>query len=215
MRIFGGLMTLVEALNAVGVSLFANPLAAPSRQSTGKSLVFAATGMQVGITVIFFIMAGVFHARCAEAGLTRQNKAVTTTLWTLYGSMVLILVRCVYRLVEKTVVKSGRGRGRGLEELRGLSPMARLKWFFYVFEAGLMLVNSGVWNVWHPGRFLPESRGVHLAVEGREVVVEKGEKVSVRSRVGRTVTFGLLFRDRRKGREFVKLEENMGEARGR
>lgn len=213
MRIFGGLMTLVEALNAVGVSLFANPLAAPSRQSMGKSLVFAATGMQIGIIVIFFVMAGIFHARCAAAGLTRQNRTVTTTLWTLHGSMVLIFVRCVYRLVEKTVVKTGRGRG--LEELRALSPMARLEWFFYVFEAGLMLVNSGVWNVWHPGRFLPASRGVHLAVDGREVVVEKGEEVSMARRVGQTVTFGLLFREKGKGGEFVELEENLGEAGGR
>jgi hypothetical protein len=211
MRIFGGLMTVVEALNAVGVSLFANPLAAQSRQSTGKSLIFAAIGMQVGIIITFFLMAGIFHARCATAGLTRQNKAVTTPLWTLYASMVLIFVRCVYRLVEKTKVTSVRVRE--VEELRGLSPMLRFEWYFYVFEAGLMLVNSGVWNVWHPGRFLPESRRVHLAVDGREVV-EKGEQVSLARRVGRAVTFGLLFREKGKG-EFMELGENLGEAQGR
>jgi hypothetical protein len=213
MRTFGGLMAVVEALNAVGVSLFANPLAAQSRQSMGKTLVLAAVGIQVGIIMIFFAMAGVFHYRCAKAGITRRHRAVTAPLWTLYASMVLIFVRCVYRLVEKTRFTSVRVRE--LEQLRGLSPLLRYEWFFYVFEATLMLVNSGLWNVWHPGRFLPSSHGVHLGADGTEVTEPKGYEVSLTRRVGNGLTFGLLFRKKEKSREFIELGGPSDEAPSR
>ncbi|KAK0721779.1 putative RTA1 domain protein [Lasiosphaeria miniovina] len=193
MRTFGGLMAIVETLNSVGVSLFANPTAPQSQLSLGKNLVLAAIIIQLAIIIIFFVMTGIFHFRCAKAGFTR-NKTLTTPLFTLYASMVLIFVRCIYRLVEKTAVKSVWIQD--LEELKRLSPLLRYEVFFYIFEASLMLVNSVMWNIWHPGRFLPRSHRVHLGEDGSVVITEpKDGKLGKRPlllTVGNILTFGLL-----------------------
>lgn len=123
MRTFGGLMAIVETLNSVGVSFFANPVAPQSQLTMGKNLVLAAIIIQIVIIAIFFAMAGIFHHRCARAGFTRDNKVLMTPLWTLYASMVLIFVRCIYRLVEKTAFTSVRIED--VEELKRLSPVLR------------------------------------------------------------------------------------------
>lgn len=205
MRTFGGLMAIVETLNSVGVSLFANPTAPPSQLSMGKNLVLAAVIIQLVIIVIFFVMAGIFHFRCVKAGFTRNNRALTTPLSTLYASMVLILVRCIYRLVEKTAFRSVWIRD--LEELKQLSPLLRHEVFFYIFEASLILVNSVIWNIWHPGRFLPSSHRTHLAEDGTVVTTERKDanpgKRPLLVRTGNILTFGLLdlFRPKSKGLE--------------
>lgn len=208
MRTFGGLMAVVETLNSVGVSLFANPVAEQSQQSLGKNLLLAAMVIQVVVVVTFFVMAGIFHFRCARAGFTRHHRAVTTPLYTLYASMVLILIRCIYRLVEKTMFKSVRVRD--VEELKQLSPLLRHEAFFYIFEATLMLVNSGIWNIWHPGRFLPRSHRVRLGPDGVETMAEK--KVDGRPmlmRVGNVLTFGVLFhRKEEKRREWIEMGDS-------
>jgi hypothetical protein len=210
MRTFGGLMALVETLNSVGVSLFANPVAEQSRQQLGKNLLLAAMVIQVVVVLTFFIMASIFHVRCARAGITPRCKAVITPLWTLYASMGLILIRCIYRLVEKTMFTSVRIRD--VDELKRLSPLLRYETFFYVFEATLMLVNSGVWNVWHPGRYLPRSHRVHLAANGLETTAEN--MVDGRSRVMRVVhvaTFGVLFpKKEEKNRVWIEMGDSEG-----
>ena len=205
MRTFGGPMAIVETLNSVGVSFFANPTAPPSQLSMGKNLVLAAVIIQLVIIIIFFVIAGIFHFRCAKAGLTRDNKALTTTLATLYASMALIFGRCIYRLVEKTTFKSVWIRD--LEELKQLSPLLRHEVFFYIFEASLMLVNSVMWNIWHPGRFLPSSHRTHLAEDGTLVTTEREDarlgNRSLLMRTGNILTLGLLdlFRPKSKGLE--------------
>ncbi len=203
-------MLIDEALNAIGVSLFANPTAAPVRVKLGKDLVLAAVAIQIAVILTFFVMAAMFHVRCSRAGFLtgRDQKArrLTTPLWTLYASMVLIFVRCIFRLVEKTAFKSVRIRD--IEELRRLSPLVRHEWFFYVFEAALMLVNSVIWNVWHPGRFLPRSRRTHLTEDGVEVTAER--KVDARSlvvRAGHVLTFGVLFRRKEEKGEWSEMGE--------
>ncbi|GES66690.1 RTA1 domain protein [Aspergillus terreus] len=158
--LFGGLMALVEALNALGVSFAANPTG--SRQDLGRVLVLAALALQLCVVVVFVLVAGVFHWRCAEAAISRRS--VPTLLATLYISMALILVRCVYRLVEH--VGSTAVDIDDPESLRALSPLLTEEWFFYVFEGGIMLCNSVLWNVVNPGRLLPRQRGVRLEVDG-------------------------------------------------
>jgi len=169
MPVFGVVMSVVETLNSVGVSLFTNPVAASSRQAVGKNLVLAAVILQMVIILVFFAMVGVFHSRCVKAGvLTTQHEKkeinLRAPLWTLYGSMALILVRCIYRLVEK--LAWNYALFPDFAQLRKLSPLIRYEWFFYVFEATLILLNSGIWNVWHPGRFLPASHRAVLHEDG-------------------------------------------------
>ena len=189
-------MALIEALNSVGVALAANPSGSTDSQSLGKNLTIAAVALQVLAIITFVSMAGVFHIRCTRAPL--QSKSVTTMLFVLYTSMAFIFARCVFRLVEHTGnTKIDLG---DMEALRELSPLLRYEVYFYIFEATLMLVNSWLWNTWHPGRYLPRVSHVFLAQDGTEVVGERDiDSRSLLARVMHVLTFGVLFRDKTKG----------------
>ncbi|KAI4595599.1 hypothetical protein KJ359_006588 [Pestalotiopsis sp. 9143b] len=204
LAVFGGLMALVECLNALGVALSADPSGSPQKQTLGKGLILAALGMQLVVIGVFVGLAGVFHRRCARAGV--HTNAVATPLRVLYVSMALILVRCVYRLVEHA--GNAEVHLHDYEALKDLSPILRYEWFFYVFEATLMLANSALWNIWNPGHFLPKDYRVHLAKDGRTEV--KGRKRpdhrSVAAKVAHVLTFGLLF-----GRDKDLFEGEEGE----
>ncbi|KAK3290835.1 uncharacterized protein B0H64DRAFT_410772 [Chaetomium fimeti] len=191
---FGGLMAVVEALNAVGVSLVANP--SSDSQSLGKDLTIAAVAIQVIVIVIFVVMAGMFHYRFTRARL--NSKAVKTTLFVLYASMALIFARCVFRLVEHT--GNTKMDLDDIEVLRRLTPLMRFETYFYVFEASLMLLNSWLWNLWHPGRFLPRDLHIYLAEDGTVVTGDKYEDSRpLLAKTAHVLTFGILFRDKTKG----------------
>jgi hypothetical protein len=199
-------MALVEALNAIGVALAANPTSSPPQQSLGKNLIIAALAIQVAVILTFIILAYLFHQRCSKAKIPPSNKAVSTTLFTLYASMTLIFIRCVFRLVEhtgNTTVKL-----KDPESLRTLTPLLRFEWFFYVFEATLMLLNSVLWNIWNPGRYL--RRGVYLSRDGMTELEARKDHADDRSlgqRIGSVVTFGILFRDKKQRRAFEELRD--------
>lgn len=189
-RIFGGLMLLVELLNALGVSLSSNPTSQPATQSLGSRLTIAAIAIQLATIAIFFVVAGLLQRRLRRARL-RAGKMVTV-LCALYASMALILVRCVYRLVEH--LGPTRKDIADIDALWALSPLFRDEIFFIVFEATLMLVNSMLWNVWNPARYLPRGKNVYLARDGSEMV--RDEVVDVRKgweKVAHVLTFGLLW----------------------
>jgi len=202
-------MALVEALNAVGVALVANPSSRSGTQELGKHLTIASLAIQLGIIATFAVLSGIFHRRCAVARI--RSRAVWTTLTTLYISMGLILVRSIFRTVEhtgNTTVRLG-----DLEALRSLSPLLRYEWYFYIFEATLMLLNSVLWNIWNPGRYL--RKNVHLSTDG-ETEVEADRQLDHRTilaKIGNVLTFGLLFRNTAQSRQFRELRENSGGGR--
>ncbi|KIX09108.1 uncharacterized protein Z518_00186 [Rhinocladiella mackenziei CBS 650.93] len=205
---FGALMALVEALNALGVSLSSNPSSSHSQQELGSHLTIAALAIQLAVIVIFVLLAAIFHRRCAKANI--HAKAVSTPLITLYISMSLILIRCIYRLVEhlgNTTVQLD-----DLESLMTLSPILRYEWFFYVFEATLMLINSVLWNVWNPGRFLPRNYHVHLARDGRTEIEgeNKSDDRPLLAKAGSILTFGLLFGRKLENPRFEELNDYPG-----
>jgi hypothetical protein len=185
-------MLLVETLNALGVSLASNPSGSHSTQDLGSHLTIAALALQLAVIIIFVLLAGVFHYRCAKNGV--KARAVLVPLRTLYASMGLIFIRCIYRLVEhmgSTTVEIDN-----IEALRALTPVLRYEWFFYVFEATLMLLNSALWNVWSPGRFLPGSYRVYLSKDGRTEVegLEVQDERTLAQKVVAKLSFGFCFR---------------------
>ena len=159
----GSLSAAVEALNALGVAYFATgatSTTAKGRDSyaLGQSLLRASLALQLAVIVLFYTLAGVFHARCARAGVLKAN--VGGVLVSLYASMALILARTVYRGVEHFAA------GGSVTSATDLSPVLRYEWFFWVFEAVPMLLNAGLWNARHPMRELPRSFRRYLAQDG-------------------------------------------------
>ncbi|OLN97105.1 hypothetical protein CCHL11_02182 [Colletotrichum chlorophyti] len=175
---FGGLMALVEGLNGAGVSLSANANARESSKQAGHNLILVAFALQVFVILVFAYLAVTFHCRCVKARAPAQAKLVKSTLTTLYLSMTLIFVRCLYRLVENSLGTTSVDL-LSMEALMKLSPILRYESYFYVFEASLMLVNSVLWN------------------DGTEV--EREDEASERRplllTMVNTLLFGLLIRD--------------------
>jgi hypothetical protein len=184
-------MAFIEVLNSLGVSLSANPSSSHTTQELGSHLTIAAISMQLAAILTFVVLGAVFHHRC------HRNKvlvgAVSTPLNTLYFSMALIFVRCIYRLVEH--LGSTAIDLNDLDTLRKLSPILRYEWYFYIFEATLMLINSVIWNVWNPGRYLPRNYHVHLARDGRTEVQGhfKPDDRPLFVKILSICTFGLFF----------------------
>ncbi|KAL1858340.1 hypothetical protein Daus18300_009958 [Diaporthe australafricana] len=198
---FGLLMAIVETLNALGVALASNP--AGASQGTGSAMVIAALGMQLVVILVFVLLAGIFQHRIARAKL--ETKPVRLVLITLYCSMALILVRSIYRLVEH--MGNSEIELDDLEALEALGPIMRYEWYFYVFEATVMFLNSALWNVFNPGRFLPRDPRTYLARDGvTELLDDQKDDRSLMAKVGAVVSFGCCFRHR-ENRHFEQLHD--------
>jgi hypothetical protein len=201
---FGALMAIVELLNALGVALASNPSSSHNQQELGSRLTIAALAMQLCVIIIFVFIAAIFHRRCVKANI--HAKAVSTPLIILYISMWLICVRCIYRLVEhlgNTTVDLDNA-----ESLMSLSPILRYEWFFYLFEATLMLINSVLWNIWNPGRYLPKNHHIYLSRDGETEVEGKVQKAG--NPWLSVLTFGIFFREKQEQESFVELDDHSG-----
>ncbi|KAM5430577.1 hypothetical protein McanCB21832_006422 [Microsporum canis] len=187
-------MVVVETLNALGVALSSNPSSDLSQQHLGSNLTIASLSLQFAVIFTFLVLAGTLHRRCNKAKIrSRYSRSITTMLIALYISMCLILIRCIYRLIEhlgNTAVDL-----EDIEKLRNLSPILRNEYYFYIFEASLMLINSVLWNIWNPSRFLPPDHRIHVTKNGNaEVMAEDGkDSRSVLAKAGHILTFGILF----------------------
>ena len=203
LSIFGFLMAFVETLNALGVALNSNPHG--SSQGLGSILTLIALALQVCVILVFILLAALFQLRCSRAKI--HSKSVKILLITLYASMTLIFVRCIYRLVEhvgNTSIELDHP-----ETFQSLNPLLRYEWFFFVFESTFMLLNSALWNVWNPARYLPKSYNIYLSRDGK-TEVEGDESVDERTilaKIGHAVTFGLFFSNVKMHRQFHELRE--------
>ena len=159
---FAFLSGLVEGLNGWGASYSANQALSESQQNIGHALMKTALLLQLFVAVSFIILAVFFHVRCRRAGI--KNQRLEGPLLTLYISTAIITVRTIYRTVEYFGVANLR-YGPGFD-VHTISPVVRYEWFFYVFEASLMLINCIMFNVRHPRRWLPQNNKIYLAQDG-------------------------------------------------
>lgn len=129
-----------------------------STVDTGRALLKTSLVMQLIVACLFVALAATFYHRCYAHGI--RSRKVSIPLVTLYTSTALITVRTIYRIVEYWAIAS---LASGSESI---SPLVRLEWFFYVFEATVMLLDCILLNVLHPRRFLPENNKIYLATDG-------------------------------------------------
>lgn len=164
---------IVEALSGWGASYSANQSLTTKEMQTGHALIKTSLILQLFVISCFVVLAIAFQRRCARLGVG-SRRGVIGPLITLYISVGLILTRTVFRIVEYFGVANMRW---GSEMNVGdISPAIRYEWFFYVFEASLMLVNVVMFNVRHPRRYLPEKYTVYLAQDGVTEVEGPGWK---------------------------------------
>ena len=158
---FGALSSVVEALNGNGAAYVANSSLPKSKQDTGKALLKAALVLQLVILSLFVSLAAYFQRRCKKAGLLPPNlRAVLTTL---YISSALIATRTIYRTVEYFTEANLNFAN---VDPSTLTPIFRYEWFFWVFEATLMVINTFLLNARHPMRYLPRDNAIYLAEDG-------------------------------------------------
>ncbi|KAI0150652.1 RTA1 like protein-domain-containing protein [Xylariaceae sp. FL1272] len=164
---FTAISTIIEALNGTGAAYIANVSLPEEKQELGRTLFKVALVLQLVVVSLFVTLATTFDHRCRKNGI-RSHK-VHQPLLTLYISSGIIAVRCIYRTVEYFEAETVSYYS-GDVTASGISPVIRYEWFFYVFEATLMFVNSVLLNIRHPRRWLPKSTKVYLAKDGSEVM---------------------------------------------
>ncbi|KAK0724825.1 hypothetical protein B0H67DRAFT_598308 [Lasiosphaeris hirsuta] len=160
---------VIETLNGTGAAYFANQSLTEEKQQLGRALVKAALLLQVIVIISFLVLAGMFHRRCLRAGI--HHSGLKNVLYTLYASTALLSARTIYRVVEFWSVD--RVHYRNVDTLT-ITPMLRYEWYFYVFEATLMLCNQVMLNIRHPRKYLPESTKTYLAGDGVTEVTGPG-----------------------------------------
>ncbi|POS70259.1 RTA1 domain-containing protein [Diaporthe helianthi] len=109
------------------------------------ALLKASLILQLVIVNTFVVLAVTFYRRVVKAGI--HNRRVNSSMLTLYVSTALIEARTIYRTVENFGLAGMRIQRGGADLLANLPPELRYEWFFYVFEASLMLANAVLWNV--------------------------------------------------------------------
>ncbi len=154
---FAFLSAVVEVLGALGVTQSTTPGLPEQKRQAGRSMLKAALVIQIVIALLFACLAAVFHRRCCKSGI--RNAKVTTPLLTLYASTALMSIRTVYRITEYWALAD-------TTSVASLSPVVRYEWFFYVFEASIMLADCLLFNVFHPRRYLPERARTCLDEDG-------------------------------------------------
>jgi hypothetical protein len=159
---FAALSGIVEGLSGCGASLSTNSSNSPHLQKTGKTLMKTALILQLIFMVFFLALAVYFQLACSKAG--QFPKKLKSVLLTLYVSSGLIAVRTIYRTVE-FFSAINLHYTKGMDPM-SISPILRYEWFFYVFEASLMILNTALLNARHPMRHLPRNNKIYLAEDG-------------------------------------------------
>jgi hypothetical protein len=159
---FAAMSSVVEALTANGAANVANSSLSEKRQETGRSLLKAALCLQLAILASFVLLAATFHRRCNKANLMPKN--LKAALITLYISSALIGIRTIYRTVE--YFTTAHLNFAGITDVTQITPIFRYEWFFWVFEASLMMINTWLINARHPMRYLPRNNKIYLSEDG-------------------------------------------------
>lgn len=172
---FTYLSALVESLTAAGGGMMARTDAGIERVKKGSTLVAIAIVLQAVVQIVFASVVAIMHRRTVRANMLTSN--VRTVFIMLYGTSVLVIIRCVYRAVEKfsrlDVLKTGICRGPCKAVLWN-------EWYLYAFEAAPMVLYMMWINIIHPGRFLPRDKTRFLDYNKVERIGPQDKKVTIR-----------------------------------
>ncbi|RAH40110.1 putative RTA1 domain protein [Aspergillus brunneoviolaceus CBS 621.78] len=156
---FLAMSMVIEVLTGNGGALVANVENPQRKQDIGKGLLKASLILQLVLMAGFLALTLRFHYNCRRGGVL--NRKLKHALCVLYCSCGLITVRTIYRTVEYFTAAS-----LNVSDIKDISPVLKDEWFFWVFEATVMYVNTAMLNIFHPMRWLPRSNKTYLARDG-------------------------------------------------
>ncbi|KAF2004310.1 RTA1 like protein [Amniculicola lignicola CBS 123094] len=133
----------------------------------GEKIVIAGLALQVATFIVFLIIAGDFHIRMNKKTQSTTAYGQSTEwrkmLWILYTLSSLILLRCVFRLIEYSMGNN--------------SYLIAHEWTLYVFDTTPMFLVLVLMLVLQPSKYVPEglprkgsgsSEDVEVAVEPKQ-----------------------------------------------
>ncbi|KAF2100249.1 hypothetical protein NA57DRAFT_73859 [Rhizodiscina lignyota] len=148
---------LVESLTAAGASKMSSAGDDRSQLRSGGTLLAISLILQGVVECIFFSMVVWVHHRAAKAKMVTPK--VHTLCIMLYGTSALILLRCIFRAIEKFSTLNILSA----EPCSGIcDAVQRHEWYLYAFEAAPMVLYTYWLNIIHPGRILPEKTKTFL-----------------------------------------------------
>ncbi|KAF2491019.1 RTA1 like protein [Lophium mytilinum] len=141
-RIFVGCDVLSCLIQASGSGIASSGNWTGNSAKVGTDVLIAGLSTQVGTFVWFLAIVWRFSVLTKRGGLVVDGapEGWLKVLWAIYASSALILVRCVYRVIEFALGIDGY-------------PFTH-EWVFYVFESLPMLPAISVFCVYHPARYL-------------------------------------------------------------
>ncbi|KAL9105801.1 MAG: hypothetical protein Q9227_009103 [Pyrenula ochraceoflavens] len=158
--VFIYLGALVESLTAAGASIIATDTSDRDRIRRGGRLISVSLVLQAVVELIFAFTVFTVHRRCLRAR-GRLPRNVRILCLTLYGTSLLVLLRCIFRAVEAFstyTVTSCNG-----------APCTSIlyhEWYLYALEAAPMVLYTYWLNIFHPGRLLPREPTRYLDLDG-------------------------------------------------
>lgn len=147
---FVGLDAVCEILIGQGAWRMANSTMTAKQRRLGANLVTASLSLQAALFGAFGLLAAQFQYRASKAKVL--SKDLRVVLYVLYVSATIVTARCLYRLVEYI---------EGWD-----STVYKNEVFFWIFDAAIMLINTALLNLYHPGKRLPRSNSVFLDRDG-------------------------------------------------
>ncbi|KAE9574005.1 hypothetical protein CGMCC3_g10020 [Colletotrichum fructicola] len=123
-------------IQSYGGSMVSKPTATESSKKAGQQIVLAGLVVQVAFGVLFTIVAGVFHRRICKAFTAAGVSQEIHWLMTLYGVMVLVTIRNIFRIAEHS---SGQD-----------SSLIKNEYLPYLFDATPILLALLWFNGYHP-----------------------------------------------------------------
>lgn len=128
-------------IQSSGVSLASSVGWVGPTSETGIKILLGGLALQVFTFSTYLALLVRFHMLARSLAIETAPRGWFNVLKAVYISSVLIMLRCIYRMVEFT---EGQG-GYALTH----------EWLFWVFEGLFMIVALSIYSLWHPGKYLP------------------------------------------------------------
>ena len=147
----------VEGLTAAGGARLSSAGNNTELLQSGATLIAVASILQAVIECLFLSMIGWLHYRCVRTHMLTHRVYILCIM--LYGTSTLVLLRCIFRIIENfsnvsVITSSVCGTT--------CNAILRHEWYLYTFEAAPMVIYTYWLNIIHPGRLLPRDRNVYL-----------------------------------------------------